>query len=95
MPGRLILLPLALLLLAAPLRAHESAAEMAAAAHNLLAALTPEQKQKASFEYADEERKNWHYIPRARKGLSLKELTPEQRLLAQGFLATGLSARGY
>lgn len=86
---------LALVLLAAPLRAHESSAEMAAAANNLLGTLSPEQKQKASFEYPSEERKNWHFIPRARKGLSLKELSYEQRLLAQALLATGLSGSGY
>jgi Protein of unknown function (DUF3500) len=86
---------LALALLTAPLRAHESSAEMAAAANNLLGTLTPEQKQKASFEYPDEERKNWHFIPRVRKGLTLKEMTYEQRLLAQALLATGLSGRGY
>ena len=94
--SRRLLLPLALLLLAtAPLHAHESGAEMAAAANNLLVTFTPEQKQKASFEYPDEERKNWHFIPRVRKGLTLKEMTYEQRLLAQGLLATGLSSRGY
>ena len=93
--SRRLALPLALLLLLTPLRAHESAAEMAAAANNLLATLTPEQKQKASFEYPDEERKNWHFIPRVRKGLTLKEMTYEQRLLAQALLATGLSGRGY
>jgi hypothetical protein len=86
---------LALVLLAAPLRAHESSAEMAAAANNLLATLSPEQKQKATFEFPDEERKNWHFIPRVRKGLPLKEMTYEQRLLAQGLLASGLSSRGY
>ncbi len=81
--------------LLAPLRAHDASNEMAAAANNFLATLTPEQKQKASFEFPDEERKNWHFIPRVRKGLPLKELTYEQRLLAHGLLASGLSSRGY
>ena len=82
-------------LTALPLRAHESSVEMAAAANNLLATLTPEQKKQASFEFADEERKNWHFIPRPRKGLPLKEMTYEQRLLAQALLASGLSNGGY
>ncbi|MEA3210181.1 MAG: hypothetical protein QOE70_3238 [Chthoniobacter sp.] len=86
---------LAVLIAAAPLRAHESSAEMAAAANNLLVTLTPEQKQKAVFEFAGDERKNWHFIPRPRLGLPLKELTYEQRLLAQALLASGLSNRGY
>jgi hypothetical protein len=91
------LLPLALglLLNVPPLRAHEAEQEMAAAAKNFLVALTPEQREKARFEFANEERKNWHFIPRERKGLPMKEMTQEQRLLAQALLATGLSNRGY
>ena len=83
------------ILTALPLRAHEASAEMAAAANNLLVTLTPEQKKQASFEFADDERKNWHFIPRPRKGLPLKEMTYEQRLLAQALLASGLSNGGY
>ena len=86
---------LALSLLLAPLHAHDATAEMAAAANNFLTALTPEQKAKATFDFAGEERTNWHFIPRERKGLQIKEMTQEQRLLAQALLATGLSNRGY
>lgn len=91
------LLPFALALLVAlpSLRAHEASEEMAAAAKNFLLALTPEQRTQARFEFADEERKNWHFIPRPRKGLPIKEMTQEQRLLAHALLATGMSARGY
>ena len=42
-----------------------------------------------------DERRNWHFIPRPRRGLPIKEMTTEQRLLAHGLLATGLSHRGY
>lgn len=42
-----------------------------------------------------DERRNWHFIPRARKGLPIKEMTTEQRLLAHALLATGMSHRGY
>ena len=82
-------------LLATPLCAHEATVEMAAAANNFLAALTAEQKAKTTFDFADVERVNWHYIPRPRKGLPMKEMTQEQRLLAHALLATGLSPRGY
>lgn len=68
---------------------------MAGAAKNFLMALSPEQREKIRFEFGDEERKNWHYIPRVRKGLPVKEMTQEQRLLAQALLASGLSNRGY
>ena len=36
--------------------------------------LTPDQLQQASFQFDDAERLNWHFIPRPRKGLPLKEL---------------------
>ena len=83
------------LALLTPLRAHEAGNEMAAAANNLLVALSPEEKAKVAFDFADAERTNWHFIPRERKGLPIKEMTQEQRLLAQALLATGLSHRGY
>lgn len=69
--------------------------EMAFAARDFLAALTPEQRAKAVFSFEDAERQNWHFVPRARRGLSLKEMTPEQRLLAHALLSGGLSQRGY
>jgi hypothetical protein len=68
---------------------------MAQAANNLLAALSPEQRAKASFEFKDEERYNWHFIPRDRKGLPLKEMDHAQRALAHALLSTGLGQRGY
>jgi hypothetical protein len=74
--------------------AHDAGTQMSAIAKVFLAALTPEQKAKACFEFAAEERENWHFIPRERKGLPLKEMTPQQRLLAHALLNTGLSFRG-
>jgi hypothetical protein len=68
---------------------------MANAANNFLAALTPEQRTKATFELKSDERLNWHFIPKERKGLPLKELTSAQRHLAYGLLSSGLSQRGY
>ncbi len=43
--------------------------EMAEAANNLWADLTPDQKLKAGFEFNDPLRYDWHFIPRPRKGL--------------------------
>jgi hypothetical protein len=73
----------------------EAVSDMAAAANHFLAALTPEQKKKCVFELTDAERENWHFVPQARKGVTFKELTPEQRLLAHALLSSGLSSRGY
>jgi hypothetical protein len=75
--------------------AHDAVEEMTQSAGNFLKALTPEQRAKTVFEFADKERFNWHFVPMARKGLSFKEMTPEQRLLAHALLSNGLSHRGY
>ena len=68
---------------------------MAEAAKHFLAALTGAQREKAVIPFTDEERYNWHYIPRARKGLPLKEMTPPQKHLAHALLSAELSQRGY
>jgi hypothetical protein len=78
-----------------PALAHTPAEEMASAANNLLAALTPEQQRKAVFQWKDEERFGWHFIPKPRKGLPLGEMTSGQRMLTQALLSSGLSSRGF
>ena len=82
------------LLLPFSVRAHDAGAQMAEVANAFLAILTPEQQKKATFDFASEERINWHFIPRERLGLPMKEMTPQQRLLATALLNTGLSFRG-
>ncbi|MCS6952537.1 MAG: DUF3500 domain-containing protein [Bryobacteraceae bacterium] len=72
-----------------------SADVMAQAASNFLASLTPEQRLRSTFAFEDEERFNWHFVPRPRKGLSLQEMTPTQKHLAYALLSAGLSRQGY
>ena len=74
--------------------AHEAAQQMMDTANALLSTLSPEAKARAVFAFDDAERENWHFIPRERKGLPMKEMTPEQKLLAHALLNTGLSYRG-
>lgn len=74
---------------------HAAAAAMAQAANALLAKLSPDQRAKAVFEFGAEERQNWHFVPRERKGLVVKELSPEQRALALALAKTGLSDDGF
>jgi Protein of unknown function (DUF3500) len=76
-------------------RAHSPGEEMADAANHFLAALTPEQKAKATFDLKDAERSNWNFVPLIRKGLTFKEMTPGQHLLGQALLNSALSQRGY
>jgi hypothetical protein len=76
----------------------KTSAEMAASARVFLAALTPEQRTKATIRFDDQERTRWHYIPESmwpRRGIPFKELDAAQRQLAHAFLSTGLSHRGY
>ncbi|MBI3973547.1 MAG: DUF3500 domain-containing protein [Chloroflexi bacterium] len=73
----------------------ETARRMAEAATTFVAALTPAQRAKTLFAVDDEERQNWHYIPRARQGLSFKEMDASQMQLAHALISSGLSRRGY
>ncbi|HEX2166860.1 MAG TPA: DUF3500 domain-containing protein, partial [Longimicrobiales bacterium] len=70
-------------------------ADMLQAADAFLASLEPEQRSKALFAFEDAERLNWHFVPRARRGLPLREMSAEQQELARGILRAGLSRRGY
>jgi hypothetical protein len=81
---------------AIPARAHEESAanEMATAANNLIASFTPDQKAASVFAMDHDHRLDWHFIPKARKGTTLKEMTPQQRHLTTALLAASLSAKG-
>ncbi|MEO6811331.1 MAG: DUF3500 domain-containing protein, partial [Isosphaeraceae bacterium] len=71
-----------------------SAGAMAIAAERFVAALDKDQKAQAMIDFDSPERTNWHFIPRDRKGLPIKAMTPEQRSLAFGLLETGLGTSG-
>jgi Protein of unknown function (DUF3500) len=83
-----------ILLTAAYSRMHTPAI-MAETAKAFLASLDPEQRARATFQFQDEERFDWHYIPKERKGLPLKDMNSAQKHLAHALLAAGLSQRGY
>ena len=68
---------------------------MSECANRFLAALDDNQRGKASFPFDADERMNWHFIPKERKGLPLREMTPYQKHLASALLAAGLSQTGY
>ena len=74
----------------------DTVGRMAEAASNFVAGLDTGGKQKAVLDLADTtERENWHYVPRDRAGLPLKEMDGKQRELAHALVATGVSAEGY
>jgi hypothetical protein len=68
---------------------------MQQAAEKFLGTLPPEQVKQASFGFDDAERLNWHFIPRERKGLPLRDLRGDAIPAAQALLQAGLSKTGY
>lgn len=79
----------------AELSNRRTAVLMVNSANAFLDSLTPEQRSKCALTFEDELRFDWHFVPRPRKGIPLKELDGNQRKLAHDFLKTGLSQRGY
>jgi hypothetical protein len=73
----------------------QASSDMATAASDFLAGLSPELRARALFAMDDAERVNFHFIPRDRKGASLKEMTEADKARAHALLKTGLGQRGY
>jgi hypothetical protein len=82
------------LLTSAYYRTH-SAPIMAETAKAFLNSLSDDQRARATYPFDDDQRFDWHFIPKPRKGLPLKEMTPWQKHLAHALLSAGLSQRGY
>ncbi|HEY7115851.1 MAG TPA: DUF3500 domain-containing protein [Tepidisphaeraceae bacterium] len=71
----------------------KASADMAQAAKKFLDCLSPEQLATAGFDFKSNERLNWHFIPKPRNGLTLKDMSEDQRALAKALLASGLSEK--
>jgi len=72
----------------------DPASEFVAAGQKFLASLREEQRAQATIPFEDQERLNWHYIPRERKGVPFKILTPLQHNAADLLLESSLSDEG-
>lgn len=106
-PGRCGLVVLLVLLSSAivhpvPVLAEDVAAEMATAADRFVMSLDDAQRDQAVLEFKSPKRTFWHYFPSTmlqsqggRTGLAIKEMTPEQRVLAHALVSTALSHKGY
>jgi len=78
--------------------AERAASNMATAATRLLDSLTPAQRVTATFELGSDEREKFHFIPTEmfpRNGVTIRDMTDEQRSRAHDLLSSGLSQRGY
>jgi len=72
-----------------------AASRLTETARAFLDGLPAEHRALACFAWKDEERTNWHYIPRDRRGLPLAEMSAEVRLRAHQLLRATLSSAGY
>ena len=68
--------------------------DMVSATSGFISSLSEPQRSKAVFTFDAEERFNWHFIPRTRQGLPLKELDSAQLEAAMQVLRTFLSPAG-
>jgi hypothetical protein len=65
-----------------------SAAAMQAAATAFVSSLETGQKARATMTFDDRRRMEWHFLPRERKGLAVREMTDAQKRLALALVDT-------
>ena len=69
--------------------------EMVEATNAFVSSLSVQQRNNGVYTFEDEERFNWHFIPRDRKGVPFRSMSDSQRAAAQNVLQTFFSAKGY
>jgi hypothetical protein len=98
-PRVVVALGLVAVSVAGPMIAAERAASnMATAANRFLDSLTSAQRADATFALRSDEWEKFHFIPTEmfpRNGLTIIDMTDEQRAHAHDLLGAGLSQRGY
>jgi hypothetical protein len=105
-PTHRALIPAAasLLLLVSAHDKTQSPVVMRETAQKFLLTLTSEQQAKAKFDFASPDRLLWHFVPdnnyeehykTHRKGITIRDMTPPQRHMAQALLSSCLSQRGF
>jgi hypothetical protein len=77
------------------IEANAQGSSLAAKANEFLSLLNDDQVKKARYEFDDEERHNWHFVPRERNGLSFNDMNEKQRQAAHALLKSSLSDQGY
>lgn len=76
-------------------RVHAQENSIAGKANDFLNLLDDSLAAKARYAMDDEERFNWHYVPRQRNGVALKELSEKQRQAALALLKVSVSEQGF
>ncbi len=81
------------LTLSTPAWAQSFESKMADAADAMLAALGPK-SEAAAFAFADPVRLDWHYTPRTRQGVAIRDMNETQRDALRNLMRTALSSPG-
>jgi hypothetical protein len=76
-------------------RARASRTTMAALAGQLLETLDEAQRKQAQWPFGDAERFNWHYVPRERAGVAIKDMAAPAKAAVHDLLRAALSEAGY
>lgn len=74
--------------------APRAASDLADAARAWLAQLDERLRRNAQLPWSSPQRENWHYVPRSRPGVALREMTEGQVAAAWDLLGALLSTRG-
>jgi len=72
----------------------ELADDMGKAARAWLSLLAAGQRPRARLAWSDPLRNAWHYVPRSRPGIALRDMSPAQAAAAWDLISTLLSPRG-
>ena len=74
---------------------NRTAVQMSTAANAFLNTLTATEYETVMFPFDGEDRFDWHFIPRERKGLALKSMTDSQQEAALNLVRASLSTDGF
>lgn len=69
--------------------------DLAGKANAFLSSLSEPLKAKAQYNFIDDERYNWHFVPKTRNGVSFRDFNSGQREAALSLLKTSLGPQGY
>jgi hypothetical protein len=86
---------LAFLVLALITGGSAAQSRMRVSVERVLAALPEKSRAQAMRPFEDRDRTDWHYTPRSRNGISLKEMDQAGREAVHSLLRTALSSAGY
>jgi len=69
--------------------------DIAGKASAFLTSLSETLKTQAQYKLNDDERLNWHFVPKSRNGVSFRDFNQTQRAAALDLLKASLSAQGF